>query len=235
MPQDRVKELLDILDSPDGETVELEHTDDVIDFVEFYNLKPGKFWVKQSTMTRLYKHWSSEPVTTRQFVTRANAYMPSIKRRKIRFYKVNRSSINITKEAYKFILARHKRPIPVVNQRKVFQFLKDKNVKNGKRYPIGARVIYYMFLDWCEEQKIRLAPISYNNFIGLLKQTFNHKKDKVGRLYFVITRNLRNDYLSPQREAAIIRFYNEKEKKHNTKKQSEVPQLETGNELTQQS
>ena len=92
-------------------------------------------------------------------------------------------------------------------------FLKEKNIKPGKRYPISCRVMYYMFLDWCESKNIKRAPIAYMSFVGLLKQKFQTKKGKDERMYFIINRNLRKDYLSPQREAAIERIYYGQEEK----------------------
>lgn len=218
MQQD-VDKLLKILEQKDD--LQLDHSDDVIDFIEFYQLKPGKFWVKYYTLKRLYNHWSREPIGKNTFVTRMNSHLPSIKRRTTRFYKINRSSLNLTKEAYKFLNdSKTKSRIHVVNHKKAIEFLKEKKIKPGKRFPVGAKVIYYMFLDWCEARGIKLAPIAYKSFCGLMKQTFDSKLDKKGDLYMMITRNLRKDYLSPQREAAIKRHYDKKERKRDNKEEN---------------
>lgn len=210
MQQDRVKELLSILDQEEDTEVELEHSDDVIDFIEFYNIKKGRFWVRYSILKRLYNYWSDVPVNKLTFTKRLTSHIPSIKRRHIRFYFINRSSLNITKEAYKFINQKNKLKIRVVDQKKLSEFLKENKIKPGKRYPAKYTHVYYMFIDWCEKKKIKRAPLAYKNFIGLMKQTYESRLDKQGRGYFMITRNLRRDYLSPQRIAAIER-YNEEE------------------------
>lgn len=222
MQQDNIDKLLKILDQEDDQP--LEYSDDVIDFIEFYGLKRGKYWVKYYTLKKLYNHWSREPLGKNTFVMRMNTHLPSIKRSYVRFYKLNRSSINLSKEAYKFLNTyKNKSRIHVVNHKKALLFLKDKNIKSGKRYPAGAKVIYYMFLDWCEDKGIKLVPIAYKSFCGLMKQTFDCKLDKKGDLYFMITRNLRNDFLTPQRKAAIEKYYAKKENKKPTK-QSEIPE-----------
>ncbi len=214
MQQD-IDKLLKILEQKEDSP--LEYSDDVIDFIEFYKLKPGKFWVKYYTLKRLYNHWSKEPLGKNTFVMRMNTHLPSIKRRSVRFYKINRSSLNLTKEAYKFLNTyKIKSRIHVVNHKKALEFLKEKKIKPGKRFPAGVKVIYYMFLDWCEAKGIKLAPIAYKSFIGLMKQTFDSKLDKKGDLYMMITRNLRKDYLTPQRKAAIERYYDKKENKKPT-------------------
>lgn len=224
MQQD-IDKLLKILEQKDD--LKLDHSDDVIDFIEFYQLKPGKFWVKYYTLKRLYNHWSREPIGKNTFVTRMNNHLPSIKRRTTRFYKINRTSLNLTKEAYKFIdNNKIKSRIHVVNHKKALQFLKEKKIKPGKRFPVGAKVIYYMFLDWCEAKGMKMAPIAYKSFIGLMKQTFDSKLDRKGDLYMMITRNLKEDFLTPQRKAAIERYYAKKENKKPTIK-SEIPSIES--------
>ncbi len=224
MQQD-IDKLLKILDQEDD--APLEYSDDVIDFIEFYKLKRGRFWVRYSTLKRLYDRWSRDSVTKLTFIKRMNTHIPSIKRRYIRYYKINRNSLNLTREAYKFINDnKTKSRVHVVNHKKALEFLKEKKIKPGKRFPIGFKVIYYMFLDWCEAKGMKLVPIGYRSFMGLMKLTYDSKLDKKGELYMMVTRNLRNDYLTPQRAAAIKRYYDKKEAKK-SKIKSEVPSTES--------
>lgn len=114
---------------------------------------------------------------------------------------------------------KHKRPkrMPVVKQQRVHEFLQAKDFKPGDNY-IEAFILFHYFKEWLSTKKVQ-RKFAYKGFCEMLKTVLTYKSTKRNRLLFGLNKDIREDYLTPQKEAAIRRWnLDENKKKRQSKK-----------------
>lgn len=102
---------------------------------------------------------------------------------------------------------KYKPKTPVVFQKKIHEFIHAKALQPGSNQ-IEAFILLYYFKEWymSKGNKVKKNIITFRNFCQILKTYFPFKFTKHSHLFFGINKDIRQDYLTPQKEAAIRRW-----------------------------
>lgn len=111
--------------------------------------------------------------------------------------------------------------LPVNRRRKVERFMEAHLLSSGPWY-LESFLLYYCFLAWSNKgKKKKTIPLSFKNFNNILKIRYKYRITKKGTLYYGLSKDLRREYLTPQREVAIRKWHN----LDGTKKKKEVQKI----------
>jgi hypothetical protein len=88
-------------------------------------------------------------------------------------------------------------------------FIQENKLEPGK-YFFRVEYLYYFFRHWWS-LKQKMTKCNLQNFTRLIKLYMHFRVNKHGMIFFGINKDLRETYLTAQREAAIARRLNEKE------------------------
>lgn len=112
---------------------------------------------------------------------------------------------------------------PVVFQKKVHEFVTIKQFQSGDHY-IEAFILFFYFNEWntSRGRKVKRHIISFRNFCNILKTFFPIKTGKNNTLLLGIDKDIREDYLTPQKEAAIRRWTKNENKRKTKKKNKKI-------------
>lgn len=166
------EELLKILKEDPSEIKEEDNqTDDILGFVSFFNLKPGKNLVPKKLIYQLYQYWSKAPISSNNFFNKFTLYFqPTGYGHRTSFY-LNLESINISKRLLKLIdkHTRIKTKSPTY-KRHFESFLNHYKLKAGKIW-IESYILYYLYDKWTYKIK-KKHPLSKEQFYNFCKLYF---------------------------------------------------------------
>jgi len=171
----KIQELLDIVKQEEDSV--LTYQDDVLQFLDFYNIKPGRHYIKTSILRQLYYNWSHEPIQSMILTARLNDYLRSLSKQNVQYCKINQNSLNLSKPVLE-ALARQKKRLRVVHHEKVFDFIQHYDIKPGGRATLG-QVIHDAFIDWAKRNSLQVRKFKNpESFYTVFSLYFERKKDK---------------------------------------------------------
>jgi len=107
--------------------------------------------------------------------------------------------------------------ISVERQKKVINFLKENELVSG-RHHYADFIVYNFFLHWCRHRVVKVYPLGFRHFVNVMKVYIHHKTANE-EFRFGFSRNLRDTYLTKQRESALRRWKKREKKKTRKEKQ----------------
>lgn len=189
------------------------YNDDIINFILDNKIKGGTKVVPSLLIYKIYLSWSRNPVTIREFNVRMKEYFNS-KNGPVKYY-LHQDAITLSAKVYESIYYERERALASTNSR-IVEFLTGNNFKRGDKYFRGY-VFFEMFLEWARPRKYH--KVAYYNFLKVMKRCLNHKIDSNHTNFFGINQNLRESYLTEQKEAFLKKKYRKNNEKSFTKKQ----------------
>lgn len=224
MPQRTTKTLEELLaiveDHKKESSIEAKYdfNDDVLNFLLSSNIKSGKESVQSQLIYKIYKNWSKNPLDKHLFTIRLKEYL---KQGTLGSFYINKNAYILSSDFYK-MLKRQKAKSDVNSSIVFFEFLENKKIKRGDKY-FRSYVLYEMFLEWIKSGGYK--KIKYRLFLQIGKTALNHKITLKEVNYFGINQNLRETFLTEERELFLKKKYtkpNDKNKS-NKKKQNKKP------------
>jgi hypothetical protein len=176
------EELLNILlddtePSAASEVVTAPNESSVIQFLADFGIYPGRLKVNSTLLRNLYYKTTENPVSDIEFHMLMQGYLRWEQNNKYRYYFVNRTALEFTKQLADF-LAKKRKP-KKVNSRffraHIEKFIAENKLKPGtKNIPMSA--LYYLYDKW--QYKKTKTRLSYHNFSAIIKLYFTTKKTK---------------------------------------------------------
>lgn len=179
------EELLSLLDNPDvpDDVSEIfnEQQDDVVSFLQNYKIEPGPTKVNKKLIYKLYKQYSKDPLTQKQFTTRVNHYITDTDRQ----FLINKDQFALSAVIYE---SEKKRDLTksLTYQKHFNWFLQETSLGKGKNWLEGF-ILFDFYKEFCKERRIN-TKLGYVNFHKFLKLNFDHRRLKENRaLWFKIS------------------------------------------------
>lgn len=145
--------------------IEEASTNDILEFISFYNLQAGTNVIPAKLIKRLYSHWSKNPVYAVNAVL--TEFFPTYLAHtgKIAFL-LNQDAMNISKELFNFL------DKPEIKNNKSYRkhcelFLKKFDLKSGN-FEVCKEVIYYLYDKWMYSKRSK-EQLSLKNLSSILK------------------------------------------------------------------
>lgn len=178
--------------------------DNMLDFVSFYNLKPGTNVVKGSLLYKLYTAWNkSEKLNKREFMNRLTVYL---ERSKSGHVLINIDNVALTNKAKEvFFKTKHTIYLNTPRFKKnIERWMKELDIIPGD-YAVDGTVLHYIYRDWSINN--RLTAISVTDFNQILTYYFKFYKEfdrRYPEIFYIDKNNLRVDgvTLEKAKEAA---------------------------------
>lgn len=187
------EELLRALEQkPKGEPSTQEYETDVPQFLAFYKIVPGKDEVNGKLLYRLYKFWSSTPITKKAFAMQLGLYLGIKGIHGNLFYLININSLDISAEIYKHIQDSIHERIKIPAWKAHFDnFLKRYKLESGGTY-IEAYILNILYRRYCNEIDKKM-PLGYEQFIKMCRLYFHNERmtRKNHTLYFAVNNSIR--------------------------------------------
>lgn len=191
--------------NPKGEHSTQEYETDVPMFLSFYKIQPGKDPVNKRLLFKLYGYYSENPVTSTRFAEQLNLYIPFTKSGTQLLYHINRKALDISQEAYKFILKHSHDRIKVPAWKAHFdKFITHYKLKSGDYYLEGY-ILHNLYDKFTYEtnKKYNLGYIQFLKFCELYFDKQRLTSDKVS--YYGVDKSIRefitDDELKQLRES----------------------------------
>lgn len=158
------EDLIKELDQPtqSEQSVNPYKNNDVLDFVYFFNMKPGKEPVKKKLLYKIYTKWSKDVVHLKTFNNILTDYFES----DITVLYLDSDAFKLTKNAIEFLEPKKKRDTGNPNyQRHFSNFLSHYSIVPGKTW-IEQEVLYYLYRKW-KDDKGSLNPSTFSDFCSI--------------------------------------------------------------------
>lgn len=185
------KEVKEIVQADDN------HTPLPIQFLMVFNITPGKFTIKTSTLHKLFKQWKpNSKMSLKSFSGIVKDYIPGNKRSCLL---INEKDIKLSQKIFHHITQNKKvHPSTKLLKQHMDKYLYDNGLMRGTDwYP--AKLLHEEYWIWCYKSK-KSKRVTFTNFINVMK------------LYFEVKRNQHNEIVVGINSA-------QKEEKTNTPKQ----------------
>ena len=165
------EELLKALENQNEERSVIDHEDDILSFLSFYNITNGNEKVLKKLLFKIYREWSDNPLKNPSFSSRISLYLDNDDRG----FFVNQSSINLSVSAYNYLSQGKRDKLKTPKYRKHFEsFLSFYDLKKGKEW-VPNYVLYYLYDKWTYKNKSKRA-LSEDNFGKFLTLHFERKR-----------------------------------------------------------
>jgi hypothetical protein len=176
--------------SPKSQESTQEYETDVPQFLAFYKIKPGKDLVNKRTIFKLYKCWSQDPLTIHKFGTQMNEFIPFHHINNQLFYHLNKKAIDISKEAYNYLLAHTHDRIKIPAWKIHFdKYLRHYNIRSGDLF-IPAYVLHNLYDKFVYETNKRFR-LGYDQFLNFCRLYFmNEKLTRQQLVYFGVNKSI---------------------------------------------
>lgn len=148
---------------------------DVVMFLSFYQIEPGKDTVPQKMLYDLYKLWSNNPISKVSFGIEISKFLLIHQKGPRWYYLINRSSLNLTKAAFDLVNKQTINKAKSPPWRKHFEnFLNKYEIKPGD-YFLESFVLYDLYDEYVYGLNKKL-PLGEDQFFNLCKIYFKHKR-----------------------------------------------------------
>ncbi len=146
---DNIEELIKIA-TTEEEIISPRVNNDIITFFNYFNIKPGKFKIKNEILYSIYRHWSKDPKERIPFISFVNKILEKDSRQN-NFISVE--SIKLHQNLYEFLNKNLKPVKKVRNFKNHFEsFLNYYNFKSGDFF-VKESSMYYLYDKWTYENK----------------------------------------------------------------------------------
>lgn len=166
--------LLDGEDSDAAEDQIIESYNDVIPFLTNYNITPGDTLVSKKLLYKLYKAYSSEPMSVREFAMEVGTFVQA----KGEFYHINMDNFAISKHIYAQ-QSRVDKTKSLTYQKHYTWFVKERAVQRGSKWLEGF-VLFYIYKDFCKSRRVN-PKLGYKSFHRFLKLHFQYRRKNENR------------------------------------------------------
>ena len=183
LPQDLdLESLLSKAIEVSGQSQEEEHIvhDNILEFISFYNIKPGKHPVKRRVLYKMFRAWS-----------KAADYGPNYFGLKLtQFFEsdqynvfISYEAIDLTKKAKEvfFKSDNSSRVKSKHYKQQIEKFMEDLSVTSGD-YAVQGTSLYYIYEGWALETRKKVLGIK--DFCSMLKFYLPHYKEYIMHPYF---------------------------------------------------
>lgn len=176
-------------------------SDDVLSFLNIYDLRPGEDSIPNRTLFRLYRTWSKNPVNSIAFAIKIHEIFEHTPR----VTKINEELFKIKREDWIYFYKNPKRTNPLEQKHKrMFEaFLKNFDLSPGDE-PVNFESICLLYDRYINEKKSKTACLNKIKLESFCKIYFKQKNTTRGS-YYLVSDTIWN---SLSRE-----IYNEKEEK----------------------
>lgn len=143
-----------------------ETTEEIVEFIDHYGLREGKFKILEDSLFTLFKMWKQQPeYNKRAFVTVFSIIFKRMYRNKTHYYKLNRKAYALISPLIK------KKPKIRYSKMKagrklIEEFAEKYEIKEGNYY-IEGDILYFLFNNFIDSRKSKFR-ISYPRFFKLL-------------------------------------------------------------------
>lgn len=182
LPQDI--DLNKLLESLENTEEKKEYSDHVLNFIAFYNLKPGNNLVKATVLYKLFKNWSKADVGSFNFSFRLKEIFPHQMIKDGMFFSLDQSALNLSEAALKLLQTKPERHLLPSYKRHFESFLAKYQVTEGT-YWVESYVLYYLYDKWLFEIKRKTNHLGYQSFNSLLSLYFTVKRLNKNQSYVV--------------------------------------------------
>ena len=202
------EELMSVMNSPDDFTPKVEQiTDfhnDIVPFLTNYGITPGNTPVSKKLLFNLYKTYSKQPATNKEFQLQVGQYITD---KTSTYYYINQDNFAISQHLYKE--TKKKEKTKSVTYQKHFEwFVDQRNITSGHKWTEGF-ILFYIYKTFCKERNVN-PKFGYKSFHKFLKLHFTFRRVKENRALFF--RTDANTYeLISEEEKNVIREARKKE------------------------
>lgn len=220
-----LEELLNTIEKSEDKNV-VGVSDDVFSFISHFNVLPGNNKVLISTLYKLYKNWSSEPITKHTFVYRMSRHFITQRYSNKHYYLLNLDSLKVEYKILELLTNKkiNKKNSPVV--RKHFEeYLTFYNITKGNKW-IEGYILAHLYDKWCYNKNIK-RKLTDINFINFCKLYFEHKKNGDNKMiWFGVNKEFVSNHLPSN---TLINLQQARKRKHGKKqkRKSKVPSTTT--------
>lgn len=184
------------------------YKNDILSFLSIFNIKPGKERIKKNVLYSIYRSWSNNPVSSKDFYIQMAKFIVEDKK-STKLYYINQNVIKITYEAFQM----RKRKIAKVKSKNwgtKFQTYLDNNyIVPGDRW-VHEEALYLMYKEINREKQPQ-SLLSRDHFIAFLKITFELKNTASGMFFAVNDRTAK--YYNNEKMEQILKSYEKTIKK----------------------
>lgn len=171
------EELLKLVEEGGDLEAPKELKDPILNFLQAFNIQPGRFLVHTKSIHDLYKAWSNDrSLTKRQFEDKVGMYIAkkSYHAKKQAYFMVNKSMFKFHEELERIEQDSKQDPTKSKKQHQSFEkFLQEYGQIGGGNTFIEAVIFYYFYRRDCELKPRK--PLSYGNFVALCRIYFDTK------------------------------------------------------------
>lgn len=169
-----------IEDSGHSQEEELIIHDNILEFMSYYNIKPGTFPVKKRVIYKIFKAWSkAENYGPRYFGLKLTQFFES----DVHNVFINYDAIDLTKKAKEvfFKLDTSKKTTNKNRKQQIEKFLVGMSVNPGD-YIIHSSALYYIYEGWALSNRKKVMGI--RTFSSYIKFYLKSYKEYVTSTYF---------------------------------------------------
>lgn len=181
LPQElNTEELLSQLEKSPSNSNEEQITDNILEFLSFYNIKSGDNQVKKRLLYKMFIAWNKgNSYGYKYFATKLGLYFKN----KPEYVYLDLDAIDLTAKAKEVFFKKEnsKKTKSKFYKNQIEKFIKEKGLKSGK-YSVNSSVLYYIYEEWALNSKKK--PIKINDFSMILSFYFTHYKEKMKSPYF---------------------------------------------------
>lgn len=189
---DDLTKLLNVAETATTQDMEGENVapHDVLSFVLYFNIKPGRQSIKKNMLFDLYKHWSKEPLTRRSFHRELGKFLRLRQSGFNFYYKTSLNSIDITRKLFIYLNKRNTDRSKSKPWKSHYElFLSDNDLKEGTVWVEGL-VFYRFYFRW-KLKKRKRSWLGYDQFHHISKLYFNNRRITSSKIkWFGLNRDL---------------------------------------------
>lgn len=168
------EELLLALQQPEQSNVQAKDNS-IPMFLSFYKIEPGNDLIITRFLYSLYKLWANNPVTKTVFYNETGKYLITHQKGAQEFYMINRSSLNLSSEAHKLVIARLGDRTKQLPWKKHFDaFIEHFKIKPGS-YFLESFVLYDLYDQYVFKTK-KKGHLGIDSFINFCRLYFTQER-----------------------------------------------------------
>jgi hypothetical protein len=181
MSQDNIDKLLNILKRKTDKNVKL-HDNEIMSFIQFYNIKSGRVWVRSTVLYKLYKAWSETPIDFKKFTLFMARYLPY---KSNKGFRISTSSLDISKKTLEILIPKK---TPLLKIKSIHLFIEEHQIQSGPFWHVDT-LVYKIFRKW--SRKKHMISVTSDVFKSIMKTLVAYKITEEQHMYFGLNQDLR--------------------------------------------
>ena len=214
------EDLLKLLDEAPEGVGRVDHANNVVQFIEQYNLQEGDNTVPEKTLFKLYKNSVKTPYPKKKFALHMSEILVRRQTTTGHYYKLNMDAIRASDEVLRLASEKKNDKTKSLKYIASFErFLNRLDIDRGK-YFIEGYVLFELYAKPYRASGRRVA-IGYNYFLEFCRLYFEEKRQgRTRAAWFGIDRGIMHNVSSKEIERIRNRRKNSVKKKRRSKKNS---------------